>query len=266
MNSTNLTGAQFRLIVPYLPKVKRTKPRIYSDFDLLNGVLYVLISGCQWRNIPTTYPKWSSCYKYFRKLVRSKYFDLILFKLNLKFDFNHILIVDSQSTKSTEFVNQTNVGYDGHKKVKGIKRFSLVDSQGHLWAIQSLPANTSEKDGLRRVIEKHRNTLPKQFKCILADKGFESQLLSRQLVKEGFTLYSMRSTKRLKRGTVWDFQQNNLHNYLNKQISKTRWVVERTFSWLLRCRRLVVNYERQLRNHEGFVKLAMIRLLIKKLV
>lgn len=283
--TTFLNGSQFRLILPYLPKVKVTKPRKYSEYDLLNGILFVLVTGIQWRNLPDYYPPWQSCYQYYRKLVYGKYLDLILFKLNLKnwnklskYDskqkLSHILITDSQSVKSTEHVNKLNVSFDGHKHVKGIKRFTLVDVFGNLWGIATLPANISDKDTLRYLINKYQYILPKQFKSILADKGYESKFLDMELAQSGFTHYAMRSTKRfkkqvknkeIKQQNQWDYQQINLHNHLNKQISKLRWVVERTFAWLNKCRRLIVNYERKTRIHEGFVKLAMIRLMVRRM-
>jgi putative transposase len=274
--TTKLNGSQFRLILPYLPKVKLTRPRVYSEYDLINGILHILITGSQWRNLSNSYPPWQSCYQYYRKLVYGKYLDLILFKLNLKswsklskYDLNqqlnHILITDSQSVRSSEQVNKKFVSFDGHKHVKGIKRFTLVDIFGNLWGISTLPANISDKDTLRHLIQKYQNILPKQFKSILADKGYESKFLNMELSQSGFTHYAMRSTKRLKKQTKWDYEQINLHNHLNKQISRIRWVVERTFAWLNKCRRLVVNYERQLRMHEGFVKLAMIRLMVRRM-
>jgi transposase len=208
-------------------------------------------------------------YKYFRKLIRTKTLDNVLFELNKKTQNvgnAHILVTDSQSVHSTEYLRRSKKGYDGHKKKNGLKRFTLVDTGGSIHAVMTFPANISEKTGLERMIEKYQYILTRKACSILADKGFESKPLVHSLKKKGFTLYAMRSTRRLKRGTAYDYQQNNLHNYLNKQISKIRYVVERTFSWLNRCRRLIVNYERDTRNHEGFVKLAMIRILLNRMV
>ena len=140
-----------------------------------------------------------------------------------------------------------------------------MDTEGVLHGVYTTPGNVSEKVGLRCMIEKYRHILTQSTYSLLVDKGFESKPLVHSLNKCGFSLYAMRSTKRLKNGTKYDFEQNTLHNYLNKQISKLRYVVERTFSWLNRCRRLIINYERDPRNHEGFVKLAMIRLLLRRM-
>jgi len=129
--NTNLTHAQFLLIRPYLPKVKSTRPRKYSEYELLNGIVYVMRTGCQWREVPKIYPCWHSVYKYFRYLVRNKVFDQILFKLNKKHNSKrshnlHILITDSQSVHSTEYLPMGKKGYDGYKKKYGLKRFELI--------------------------------------------------------------------------------------------------------------------------------------------
>jgi putative transposase len=227
-------------------------------------------TGCQWREMSDHLPPWMSCYQYYLKLVRGKYLDKILFKLNKKSQSKqvrnlHILVTDSQSVHSTEYLPICKKGYDGYKKKYGLKRFTLVDTHGKIHGVYTTPANVSEKIGLKAMIEKYRSILKNKPYSLFEDKGFESKLLYKQLQDYGFTLYAMRSTRRLKRGTQWDYEQNNLHNYLNKQISRMRYVVERTFAWLNKCRRLVINYERDPRNHEGFVKLAMIRLLVRRM-
>jgi Transposase DDE domain len=174
----------------------------------------------------------------------------------------HLLVTDSQSVDSSEYLALNKKGYDGHKKEYGLKRFLLVDIWGLVWAVLTLPANISEKDGLRKLIEKYRHILPKQFQAILTDKGFESKILTCELQDVGFTLYTMRSTKRLKKQTVYDYQQNSLHNYLNKQISKLRWIIEQAFAQLNKARRLIHVWERKPKNHEGFIKLRFILLVI----
>ena len=75
----------------------------------------------------------------------------------------------------------------------------------------------------------------------------------------------MKSTKRLKKATKWDNQQNNLHNHQNKQISRLRWIVEQVFAHLDNHRRIIICYERTTQSHEAFVKLATIRLMVRKL-
>lgn len=282
MYTSNLTYAQFNLIKQYLPHVKRTRPRKYSEYHLWSGIMYVLNNGIKWREIPTDFPPWSSVYKYFRKLTVFKIFDLIQSKLNsffskgLRVPLKHILVTDSQSVRCTNMLKEKAKGRDGHKKIKGLKRFVLCTVNGTVEKVFTTPANTNEKVGLlvgvtRYYYTKARN---KQFKCILADKGFESKKLKHQLHGLGFTLYPMKSTKRLgsktKTGkkrilTKWDYEQNNLHTYQNKRISKLRWIVEQVFAHLDNHRRIIICYERTTQSHEAFVKLACIRLMVRKL-
>jgi putative transposase len=279
MYTSNFTYAQFNLIKQYLPSVKKTRPRKYSEYDLFNGLLYVLNNGIKWREMPLDFPPWTSVYKYFRHLSSFKYFDMIQSKLNLFFSkglqipLKHILVTDSQSVRCTNMLKEKAKGYDGNKKVKGLKRFILCTVAGTVEKIFTTPANVSEKVGLlagvtRYFYTKARNT---QYKCILADKGFESKPLQQSLLKVGFKLYPMKSTKRLgntrnKRTlTCWDIKQNDLQSYQNKQISKLRWVVEQVFAHLDNHRRIVICYERTTQSHEAFVKLACIRLMVRKL-
>ncbi len=100
-------------------------------------MLYVLVNGCTWKNIPSDFPNWHSVYKYYRKLVYGKYLDKILFKLNFKLTKQklkrinnrhsylpmYILVTDSQSARGTDLQTLGIKGLDGHKKIKGNKRF-----------------------------------------------------------------------------------------------------------------------------------------------
>lgn len=273
MYKSSLSPAQFNLIKQYLPHVKSTRPRKYSEYDLFNSILYVLNNGIKWREMPTNFPPWISCYLYFRKLRVNCVFDVIQRKLNLFFSkgllipLKHILITDSQSVRCTNMLKEKAKGRDGHKKIKGLKRFVLCAVNGTVEKVFTTPANTSEKVGLLNGVTRYYHTKArnKQFKCILADKGFESRPLVNQLQRLGFTLYSMKSTKRIKLKTKWDNEQNNLHNYQNKRISKLRWIVEQVFAHLDNHRRIIICYERTTQSHEAFVKLACIRLMVRKL-
>ena len=199
-------------------------------------------------------------------------FDVIQKKLNLFFSkglsipLKHILVTDPQSVRCTNMLKEKAKGRDDHKKIKGLKRFVLCTVTGIVEKVFTTPANTSEKVGLLTGVTEYYHTKArnKQFKCILADKGFESKPLANQLQRLGLTLYSMKSTKRIKPKTKWDYEQNNLHNYQNKQISKLRWIVEQVFAHLDNFRRLIICYERTTQSHEAFVKLACIRLMVRK--
>lgn len=276
--SSDLTGTQYRLIYPSLPRVKKTRPRKYSQHDLLNGIFYILSNGCKWRELPKDYPSWYSVYKYFQKLRVLRVIDKILFNLNKTKDKQlrkrvrryyhnyYILIVDSQSVRSTSCLSKLSKGKDQHKKIKGIKRFILCDYYGLIYCIHITKANVSEKTGLREMIQKVINLpIPKKFKSILADKGFESKALVKEIKTKGFSLFCMKTTKWFKKNTQTDKEQISYLEYLNKQISSFRWKIEQVFAHLDNARRIVINYERKNKTHEGFVKLRAIALLLKEL-
>jgi putative transposase len=280
--NSNLTDAQFNLIAKYLPKVKKTRPRKYSEKELLNAILYILVSGCQWRQLPSDFPPWESVYKYFRKLLVWKDLDRLLYLLNRRFRKislkktslpAYILITDSQSVRATELLTKKIKGYDGNKKIHGLKRFLLVDAFGLVWYSWCSPANASEKTEVLKMLRSFSSmkACPKEFKTLLADKGFESWELEERLETEcNLKLYAMKSTKRLKNVqtnqiTPYDQEQINFLENRNKQISLYRWIVEQAFSFLDKCRRLIVCYERKTRTHLAFVKLAFIRLLVRRL-
>jgi putative transposase len=280
--NSSLTDAQFFWIIKYLPKVKRTRPRKYSEKEILDGILYVLVTGCQWRALPSDFPPWESVYKYFQRLVIWKEMDKILYVLNRRFRKLHlsrtslpsyILVTDSQSVRATELLDKDKKGYDGNKKISGIKRFLLVDAFGLVWYTWTCPANCSEKTEVLKMLRSYTSmkACPKEFRSILADKGFESLELEEKLETAcNLKLYAMKSLKHLENQQnkgYTDYNQEQL-NYLakrNQQIKLYRWIVEQAFSFLDKCRRLIVCYERKTRTHLGFVKLAFIRLLLRRL-
>lgn len=281
--SSNISTAQFELIRKFLPQVKQTRPRIYTQHELINGMMYVLVNGCKWRDLPSDMPKWSSVYQYYRKLVFSKYLDDIMYKLNYKihkvvgsrinnthnFKPLYILITDSQSVRCMNLTKKEDKGYDGNKKVDGLKRFILIDVLGCVWYSKCVYGNLSEKTEIAKIMKSFTSmkACPKQFKSLLADKGFESENLKQTLSKEsGVTLYAMRSTERLKKQTKYDNQQIEHIRKENSLIKKFRWIVEQGFCFLDKARRLIVNHERKTKMHEGFVKLQFIRLKLNQLV
>lgn len=135
---SNLTEAQFQLVAQYLPFVKKTKPRKWSYHQLLNAIRYVHKTGCQWRQLPGDFPPWKTVYHYFRIWNLGKTWDRMLLELNklVRKKIHHqspvpgVLVVDSQSVKTSDMGRKQYIGYDGNKLVKGIKRHLLVDQLG----------------------------------------------------------------------------------------------------------------------------------------
>jgi putative transposase len=276
MYKSSLNPAQFVLIKRFLPVVKSTKPKKYSDYVLLNALLYVLVNGIKWRELPYCFPPWKSVYWFHTKLIGQHSLDRMLIKLNeidRKQDHNivsiqHILVTDTKSIRTTSMTRKKYVGYDGHKKIKGLKLSILCDTRGNVWSCKTAPANTAEKLIIKNQVIWYTTMKMKNkvFTVLIADKGYQSKKLDEQLKKQQIRLYAMKSTKWIKDETIKaNKEQKDLLTWFNKQISKLRYVVERTFSWLENCRRLIVCYERKTRRYEEFVKLAMVSLLVRRL-
>lgn len=86
--TSNLTDNQFLEIQPFLPVKRITRPRKWNNHEILNGILYLLVTGCQWRNLPKDMPPWKTVYRYFREWKQSGVIDLILKKYGKKVSSN----------------------------------------------------------------------------------------------------------------------------------------------------------------------------------
>ena len=140
------------------------------------------------------------------------------------------------------------VGYDAGKKIKGIKRNAIVDTEGHLLEIEVIAASTQDRDCAAKLIEKALRKYPRLRK-IFADGGYAGPKLAAALVGLPVELEIVKRTD--KEGGF--------------KIIRSRWVIERTFSWLRRNRRLMAHYEALAMIAVGFIKLAMISVMLKRL-
>jgi len=155
------------------------------------------------------------------------------------------LIIDAQSVKNTDTAEQK--GYDAGKKVSGIKRHIAVDTQGLPHGICVTTANITDRSGALTLLENNRENLS-EVSNVLVDGGYTGQPFA-DGVKERIG------------ATVEVAKRNELHQF--KVIPK-RWVVERSFGWLEKCRRLWKNAERKLNTSLSFVHLAFLTLLLKR--
>jgi putative transposase len=251
----DLTDAEWQLIHYCFPKPAKTgRPREHSFRELLNGVFYVVKTGCQWRNLPKDFAPWGTTYHYFRLWKHNGLLEKIHTHLreHLRLVAGHksqpsAAIIDSQSVKSSETSDER--GYDAGKKINGRKRHILVDTIGLLLKVMVLPANIQDRDGGKQLLSAffHQKTRRK-VKHIWADGGYTGTLLER--------------ARKLWRCTVAIVKRSALHAF---KVLPRRWVVERTFGWLGRSRRLSRDYERQAQTGETMVYLAMIRLMLARL-
>ncbi len=267
MQQQFLTEAQFNSIQKHL-LVKSKKPLQYPLRDILEGALYILIGGIQWRLLPSDYPPFGVVFYHFSKWKKQKVFQKLVKRLTRKVK-DKLLIIDNQSISDTDLPSKDKKGYDGHKKRKGRKRCLLVDNQGVIHCVRYFPANMHDVTCAKNIIEYYKETpLGKESEeaiTIYGDKGFHSPKL-----KEWAKRYrvNVQAIPKLKKPNLDTKAGRELYQeqsgYLVESIKKIRWVVERTFANLQKYRRLNLNYERTVSSLEAFTLLAGIRMRLRR--
>ena len=226
---------------------------IRLNIKKLQGVIFILKSGNQWRMLPSRYGKWKSVYHYFRGISESSWFSRMLKKLlsdrreRLKGKQRrnpHVAIIDSQSSRCG--LPQSQKGIDGNKRIKGIKRHIAVDSHGLPLSATVTTANVHDSKAAYPLIAQLA-ALYESITSIKADNGYKGRLS--ESIKNLLSI-DMQCVK---------------SNYGTSEFipMEGRWVVERTIAWLDNFRRLCRNYEQLLTTAASMTKMAFLVILLK---
>jgi transposase len=253
---SDVTDAEWEFLLPYLTLMRADAPqREYRLRDVFDGLRYVVKTGCQWDFLPHDFPPWQAVYQQARRWVTAGVFEQIAHDLRMILRIvgeregqPTAAILDSRTVQSTP-ESGPRAGYDGAKKRRGSKVHIAVDTLGHLLALKVTAASEQDRAQVAELAARVQEVTGKQVEVAFVDQGYTGEAASQAAAHQGIQLEVVRHTE-AKRGFV---------------LLPRRWVVERTFGWLGRFRRLARDYERLAEVLAGWHWLAMLTLLLPRL-
>jgi len=252
---SDVTDEQWALIEPLIPVYPGGRPRKTDVRDVLDAILYLLRTGCQWRYLPKDFPPRSTVWRYFDEWRHNGTLDTIHDRLRQKvrtqekpYEPRTTASVDSQSVDTTSGGEQR--GRDNAKNVDGRKRHIVVDSMGLLLAVVVTAASVDDAAAAAEVFARLEGQPMSRVERMFADSKYHNHALYRWVDEHArWELVIVR-------------RPDGSKGWVKLPI---RWTVERTFAWLGKCRRLSKDRERSVLSSEAFIKLAMIHLMLNRL-
>ena len=256
---SDTSDAEWQLMASYIPAGGTVPgrgggPVTCARRDIVDAIRYLDHHSCVWRALPVDFPPWPTVYHYFRTWNRdgtlTRMHSGLRGQVRIAEGRNaqpSAAILDSQSIRAAETVARTSRGFDGGKKINGRKRHIAVDTCGLLLVVLVTGAGVQDRHGARLLLW----TLACAFArigMVWVDGGY-----SGGPVDYGFAL-----------GLAVEVV-SKLAGQIGFTVLPRRWVVERTFSWLGKCRRLAIDYERKPEHHQAWVQWAMVRVMVKRL-
>jgi transposase len=258
---SDLSDAEWAVLRPQaeqvMAEIRRAsgRPMVHDLRAMVDAIGYVARNGIEWRALPIDFPPWEAVYAFFQRWSQrglpQRLVDRLRGRLRValgRAEQPSAAIVDSESVKDADTVGRDSRGFDSGKKINGRKRHIAVDVEGFLLAVVVTAASVGDRMGAKLLVIALLNTCT-QLKLIWADSGYDGNPLA-QWVKAVANI------------AVEVIKRTELHVF---KVVPRRWVVERTFGWLMRYRRLVRDYERRSEHHEAMVYWATVMVMTRRL-
>jgi transposase len=254
---SDVTDEEWAFCAPYLTLMKEDAPqRDYSMRAMFNAVRYMVRAGCPWRMIPNDLPPWWAVHQQAQRWIKADCFEVMAQDvrklLRLLTDRNaqpSAVILDGRTLQSTPESGER-AGYDGYKRKKGSKVHIAVDTLGHLLALKVTAANEQERAQVADLITEVQKVTEENVEVAFVDQGYTGKEPAADAAQRGVRLIVVK-LEEAKRGFV---------------LLPRRWVVERSFGWAARFRRLAKDYERLPTSLSGLHWLAFLTLMLNSLL
>lgn len=251
---SDVSDEEWAFVAPYLTLMTPDAPqRRYDLREVFNAVRWLVRTGSPWRYLPHDFPRWNVVYQQTQRWIAAGCFEAMVDDLRLALRVLHerkptpsAAIYDSRTLSSTP-ESGARAGYNGHKKVKGSKVHMAVDTLGHLLALKVTPANDHDRTQVAALSEELQEATGQSVDIAYVDQGYTGEGAAKQAQKHGIELIVVK-LQEAKKGFI---------------LLPRRWVVERSFAWAARFRRLAKDYERLPQTVEGLHYLTFAGLMLK---
>ena len=254
---SDVTDEEWAFVAPYLTLMREDAPQREHDMrEVFNGVRYVVRTGCPWRSLPHDLPPWEAVYQQSQRWIAAQVFETMVHDLRAllrlakgKKEQPTAAIFDGRTMQSTPESGGRG-GYDGHKRKKGSKVHVAVDTLGNLLTLHVTPANEQERAQVEKLVEQVQEITGNSVEIAYVDQGYTGDEPKEVAQKAGIELIVVKLPE-AKKGFV---------------LLPRRWVVERSFAWAARFRRLARDFERTPESLAGLYFLAFLMLMLPKFI
>jgi transposase len=253
---SDVSDEEWSFISPYLILIDEASPqRVHSLREVFNAARWIIRSGAAWRMMPNDLPPWAAVYQQTQRWIQAGVFEAIVHDLRALLRLAEgrsaqpsAAIFDSRTLQSSP-ESGARAGYDGAKRRRGSKVHMAVDTLGHLLALHVTPANEQERDEVEQLAHAVQAATGESVTLAYVDQGYTGRDTAEDAHMHGITLEVV-TLSTVKKGFV---------------LLPRRWVVERSFAWIARFRRLARDYERVAQTLAGLHFLAVVVSMLRRL-